>query len=71
LIEGFTRTPLKEFGAIDLLPGEKALTGEVTAIETPGHIPGRMCVLIASNGEKGLITGDSFCRTGWRREASR
>ncbi len=50
--------PLRELGVLDLLPGEQALTEEVTAIPTPGHTPGHMSVLIVSAGERALVTGD-------------
>lgn len=55
--ERFVR-PLQTHDVLDLLPGETALTDEVTAIETPGHTPGHMSLLITSNGERALITGD-------------
>ncbi len=51
-------TPLEKLGRLELLDGEKRLTDEVTAIHTPGHTPGHMSVIIASDGEKALITGD-------------
>lgn len=50
--------PLRRHGALDLLDGQTALTDEVTAIETPGHTPGHMSLLIASAGERAVITGD-------------
>jgi glyoxylase-like metal-dependent hydrolase (beta-lactamase superfamily II) len=53
-----TIRPLKDLGLLDLLTGERALTGEVTAIPTPGHTPGHMSLLIASSGEKAIILGD-------------
>jgi glyoxylase-like metal-dependent hydrolase (beta-lactamase superfamily II) len=34
-----TLAPLANLGVLDLLSGESALTGEVTAIPTPGHTP--------------------------------
>ena len=34
-----TLGPLQDLGVLDLLDGERALTGEITAIPTPGHIP--------------------------------
>jgi glyoxylase-like metal-dependent hydrolase (beta-lactamase superfamily II) len=55
-----TVTPLESLGVLDLLAGEKALTDEVTAFLTPGHTPGHMSLLISSEGEKALITGDAM-----------
>jgi glyoxylase-like metal-dependent hydrolase (beta-lactamase superfamily II) len=50
--------PLDDAGALDLLEGETAVTDEVTAMETPGHTPGHMSLLIASQGERLVIAGD-------------
>lgn len=50
--------PLDDAGVLDLLEGETALDAHLTAIETPGHTPGHMSLLIASAGEKAVITGD-------------
>lgn len=52
--------PLAELGVLDLLSGETPLTGEVTAISTPGHTPGSMSLAIASGGQRALIMGDVF-----------
>ena len=52
--------PLEELGVLDLLTGEQPLTGEVTAISTPGHTPGSMSLAIVSAGERALIMGDVF-----------
>ncbi len=57
--ERFVR-PLQHHAVLDLLPGETAITSEVTAIETPGHTPGHMSLLITSDGERALITGDAL-----------
>jgi glyoxylase-like metal-dependent hydrolase (beta-lactamase superfamily II) len=55
-----TLTPLKKLGVLDLLPGGQTLTGEITAIPTPGHSPGHMSLLISSKDRKALIGGDAF-----------
>ena len=52
--------PLQEMGVLDLLDGERALTGEITAIPTPGHTPGSMSLSIASGGQRAYIMGDVF-----------
>jgi glyoxylase-like metal-dependent hydrolase (beta-lactamase superfamily II) len=51
-------TPLEQLGRLELLDGETRITDAITAIHTPGHTPGHMSVMIASRGEKALITGD-------------
>jgi glyoxylase-like metal-dependent hydrolase (beta-lactamase superfamily II) len=43
-----TLGPLETMGVLDLLSGEQVLTGEITAIPTPGHTPGSMSLSIAS-----------------------
>lgn len=55
-----TVAPLERLGVLDLLDGEKALTSEVTAINTPGHTPGSMSLSISSLGQNALILGDVF-----------
>ena len=50
--------PLKEQGLIDLVDGEHHVTGEVTTLETPGHTPGHLVILVSSAGERAAIIGD-------------
>lgn len=50
--------PLQRLGVLDLVTGERAVTGEVTTLPTPGHTPGHMSVLIASAGQRAIVTGD-------------
>jgi len=50
--------PLNAAGVLDLIDGEQALTSELMAFPTPGHTPGHMSVLVSSQGEKAIITGD-------------
>ena len=49
-----TTGPLEALGVLDLLSGEHALTSEITAVHTPGH----MSVAIVSQGERAMIMGD-------------
>ena len=49
-----TLGPLETLGVLDLLTGEHALTSEITAIPTPGH----MSLAIVSGGQRALIIGD-------------
>lgn len=53
-----TLGPLASLGVVDFLTGEHALTGEITAVPTPGHTPGHMSLAIQSGGERALILGD-------------
>ena len=53
-----TLGPLEALGVLELLSGEQALTGEITAIPTPGHTPGSMGLAIVSRGQRALIIGD-------------
>ena len=52
--------PLGETGALHLVTGEYELTDGVTILPTNGHTPGHQCVMIQSNGEVGVLTGDLF-----------
>lgn len=52
--------PLRRLGVLDLVTGETQLTGEITAIPTPGHTPGSMSLAIVSAGERAFIMGDVF-----------
>ena len=52
--------PLEELGILDVVKGEYAINGELTALPTPGHTPGHMSVLISSQGQKGIIVGDAL-----------
>ncbi len=51
-------TPLESAGVLDLVPGETALTPEITVLHTPGHTPGHMSVLVRSDGQEACILGD-------------
>ncbi len=56
----FTRfvEPLLRAGVLDMLDGERDVAPGVTAIETPGHTPGHMSLIIRSRGEGMVISGD-------------
>jgi glyoxylase-like metal-dependent hydrolase (beta-lactamase superfamily II) len=51
--------PLAELGLVELMQGEHALTRELTAVPTPGHTPGHVCILATSQGERALVLGDA------------
>jgi glyoxylase-like metal-dependent hydrolase (beta-lactamase superfamily II) len=55
-----TLAPLESAGVIDPIPGERALTTEVTAVPTPGHTPGSMSLAVVSQGQRAFILGDVF-----------
>ncbi|MDB5638750.1 MAG: fold metallo-hydrolase [Bradyrhizobium sp.] len=50
--------PVVDAGKADLVAGDARLADEITLIPTPGHSPGHMSILIRSDGEQGLLTGD-------------
>jgi glyoxylase-like metal-dependent hydrolase (beta-lactamase superfamily II) len=51
--------PLADLGLVEFMGDEHAVTPELTAVPTPGHTPGHMCLLITSQGERALILGDA------------
>ena len=55
-----TVAPLRRMGVLDLISGEKELTGELTVTPTPGHTPGSMSLIVISGGEKAFMMGDVF-----------
>jgi glyoxylase-like metal-dependent hydrolase (beta-lactamase superfamily II) len=50
--------PLEKQGVLDLMDGETELAPGITAFPTPGHTPGHMSLLIASNNERAMLVGD-------------
>ena len=50
--------PVMAAGLMDLIDGDVKITDCVTAWLTPGHTPGHQSLLVASGGEKAIITGD-------------
>lgn len=51
--------PVVEAGLVDLIePGEHQVCEEVSLFPTPGHTPGHVSVLIRSEGQEAVITGD-------------
>ena len=50
--------PIIEAGKADLVASDYQLCDEITLIPTPGHSPGHMSILITSDGETCLLTGD-------------
>jgi glyoxylase-like metal-dependent hydrolase (beta-lactamase superfamily II) len=50
--------PIVDADRADLIPSDHRLSDEISMIPTPGHSPGHMSILIQSDGEQGLLTGD-------------
>jgi glyoxylase-like metal-dependent hydrolase (beta-lactamase superfamily II) len=50
--------PIMDAGRVELVASNQKLSDEITLIPTPGHSPGHMSILIASDGQQGLLTGD-------------
>lgn len=50
--------PIINAGMADLVDTDHTVTSEVCLLPTPGHTPGHVSVLIQSDGESALITGD-------------
>lgn len=50
--------PIVDADRADLIPSDHRLCEEISMIPTPGHSPGHMSILIQSDGEQGLLTGD-------------
>lgn len=50
--------PLKELDIMDLIDDGYSITDELTTTATPGHTPGHLSIIIASQGQRGYILGD-------------
>jgi glyoxylase-like metal-dependent hydrolase (beta-lactamase superfamily II) len=67
--------PIVDAGRAELIPGDHRLSDEISMIPTPGHSPGHMSILIQSDGEQGLLTGDvahhpcQMAHLGWSSTA--
>ena len=53
-----TVRPVVESGQADLVATDHRICDEVRFVPTPGHTPGHVCVVIESEGERAVITGD-------------
>jgi glyoxylase-like metal-dependent hydrolase (beta-lactamase superfamily II) len=51
--------PIIDAGRADLVASDMTLSDEITLLPTPGHSPGHVSVLIRSEGEEALLTGDA------------
>jgi glyoxylase-like metal-dependent hydrolase (beta-lactamase superfamily II) len=50
--------PVVDAGCADLVASDARLGDELALLATPGHSPGHMSILIRSDGEQALLTGD-------------
>lgn len=50
--------PVLDAGLVDLIDPDHKPCPEITLMPTPGHTPGHVSIVIESNGEKAVITGD-------------
>ena len=52
--------PVFDAGLVDFVAMDHRLSSEIRLTPTPGHTPGHVSVVIESQGERALITGDSM-----------
>jgi glyoxylase-like metal-dependent hydrolase (beta-lactamase superfamily II) len=50
--------PIVDAGRAELIASDASLTEEIILLSTPGHSPGHVSILIRSEGEQALLTGD-------------
>jgi glyoxylase-like metal-dependent hydrolase (beta-lactamase superfamily II) len=51
-------TPLERAGVLELASDGQVLTPELTLAHAPGHTPGHQIVLVDSEGERAIVSGD-------------
>jgi glyoxylase-like metal-dependent hydrolase (beta-lactamase superfamily II) len=67
--------PIVDADRAELIPSDYRLSDEISVIPTAGHSPGHMSILIQSDGEQGLLTGDvahhpcQMAHLGWSSTA--
>lgn len=50
--------PIVDAGRADLIGSDHRIGDEISLIATPGHSPGHMSILVTSDGQQALLTGD-------------
>ncbi|UFS59791.1 MBL fold metallo-hydrolase [Subtercola endophyticus] len=50
--------PIADAGLMELVQSDATIAPGVRLVPSPGHTPGHVCVVIESNGESAVITGD-------------
>jgi glyoxylase-like metal-dependent hydrolase (beta-lactamase superfamily II) len=58
IVTADTVDPVVDAGLADFVPTDFRLTPDVRLVPTPGHTPGHVSVLIESQGESAMISGD-------------
>jgi glyoxylase-like metal-dependent hydrolase (beta-lactamase superfamily II) len=60
--KSFTRdiAPLEALGNLDLIDGEHEISASLVTLHTPGHTPGHLTVVVASQGQHAYVIGDAF-----------
>jgi glyoxylase-like metal-dependent hydrolase (beta-lactamase superfamily II) len=53
-------TPIFDSGLADLVESEHIVSPHIRLFPTPGHTPGHVSVMIESEGETAMITGDTM-----------
>jgi glyoxylase-like metal-dependent hydrolase (beta-lactamase superfamily II) len=51
--------PVEAAGLLDLVDGEHAVTSEFVTLPTPGHTPGHVSFVLASQGQRAYLIGDA------------
>ena len=49
---------LKQLQNVELVAGDHSITDEIVTVDTPGHTPGHMSLMISSAGERAFVLGD-------------
>ncbi|MGE0046713.1 MAG: MBL fold metallo-hydrolase, partial [Hyphomonadaceae bacterium] len=57
-VMGESVAPVFEAGLVDLVETDHKITDDVRLMPTLGHTPGHVSVVVESNGDKAIITGD-------------
>ena len=55
---GETVRPVLDAGQADLVAVDERISDQVRLVPTPGHTPGHVSVVVESDGERAVITGD-------------
>lgn len=50
--------PIVDAGRANLIGSDHRIGDEISLISTPGHTPGHMSILVTSDGQQALLTGD-------------
>jgi glyoxylase-like metal-dependent hydrolase (beta-lactamase superfamily II) len=52
--------PLEALGRLQLVEGDYSISPSVVTLATPGHTPGHLTVVVASQGQSAYVIGDAF-----------